>query len=572
MKAALGKRLPEYMVPSAWMRLPALPLSSNGKLDRKALPAPELKAEAEYVAPRTPVEELIAQTWAELLQVERVGVHDNFFALGGQSLTGAMAIGRLTRALGRDIPLRALFEHPTVSALAGAYRIGSGLGARAREPLVAEPRPRSFPSVPVARVVLVSVLDGPDERGGKLAVGGAAGGRGGRGGDAGGARRAGAERHPMLRARIATEGGRPVQVIDEAAALKLERVDLRDADRGGSGGRGRAANSGSGAATVRPRAGPHLSGAVGATPRGVNDLALVMNHVVSDRESMEVLCRDVSALYRAKRRNEAPELPSLPIQYSDFARWQRRQFDAAEEEGRLAYWRKTLEGVSTSLELPSDVPSAQARSFAGAIERFQLSAEQVKGLREVCRAADATLYMGLLALYAVLLHQHSGQEGFLFGSPFSGREQPGTENLVGYLVNTLVLRMDLAGSPNFRELLARVRETVLGAHAHRDVSLEALSAAMQPAGASRESSAVLLQSSFSFRYEQKLPLELDGVRGEARVRHRRVHLPGGIGGVGAAGWLGGGAVSLQRGALQGGLGAAAGGPVREPADGRRGSP
>ncbi|HET7234051.1 MAG TPA: amino acid adenylation domain-containing protein, partial [Longimicrobium sp.] len=479
LREQLRRTLPEHMVPSAVVALERLPLTPSGKVDRRALPAPEPHAEHRYVVPRTPVEEVLAGIWAGVLRVGRVGVHDSFFELGGHSLLATRLLSRVRVALGVELPLRALFEAPTVAGLAARVEAGRGGDEPAAAPLVpvgrAGPLPLSFAqerlwflhrlepesafyNVP-AVVRLSGALNVPAlER----ALGGLA------------------QRHEVLRTTFHQADGAPVQVIAPFTGFTLPVEDLSGlspAEREATAER-RAARE-----AARPfdlSAGPLFRPTLLRLDAGEHVLLLCMHHVVADEWSLEVLFRDLAALYSAAVAGGEARLPELPVQYADFAVWQREQLRGAALERRLAWWRERLAGAPPLLELPTDRPRPAVQSFRGGAVHALFPAGLRARLNALARAEGATPYMVVLAAFQALLGRYAASDDVVVGSPVAGQTRRELEDLAGFFTHTLVLRTDLSGDPSFRELLARVRQVTLGAYEHQDVPFERLVAELRP--------------------------------------------------------------------------------------------
>ena len=469
----LRQRLPEYMVPAAFVPLDALPLNANGKVDRRALPAPEYAAEAEFAEPRTPTEELLAGIFAEVLGVERVGRYDGFFELGGHSLLATRVVSRVRQSLAIELPLRAIFEHPTVAALAerveDARQAAQGL---ALPPITRSSRSGDLPlSFAQERLWLLDRLAPGNivyNVTGALRLEGEL--------DAEALERALSEivrRHEVLRTTFALRDGAPVQLVAPPAPLRLAREDVADE------------------AEVRRRVraeaqrpfdlarGPLLRTSLLRVDDREHVLLLSMHHIVTDGWSMGILLRELATLYAAFARGEDSPLAELPIQYGDYAVWQREHLAGALDP-QLAWWRERLAGAPALLDLPTDRPRPAVQSHRGAVEPFALPRETAEQLRALARAEGATLFMVLLAAWQLLLARYSGQEDVVVGTPVAGRTRGEVEGLIGFFVNTLALRTDLSGAPSFRALLARVREGTLGAYAHQDLPFERLVEAVHP--------------------------------------------------------------------------------------------
>ena len=478
----LRQTLPDYMVPSAFVVLEALPLTANGKLDRDALPAPGAgrpELDGDYVAPSGEVEEVCAAVWASVLGLERVGARDNFFELGGHSLLATRVISRLRDFYGVDLPLRPLFEDPTVAGLAEvvakARRAGGGIAAPAiARSTEAGPAPLSF-----AQQALW-FLDRLDP--GRATFNVAAAVRIGGPLDLDALGRAFAEivrRHESLRTTFTAVDGLPVQVVADAAGSLLEVEDLRalpPEDREGEARR-------LAAEEVRRPFDLELGPLVRARAIRLEDeetvVLLGMHHIVTDGWSFGVAAGELAAIYAAFREGRPSPLADLPIRASDFARWQRAWLQGPVLDRLLGYWTGRLAGLEP-LDLPTDRPRPAIRRGRGATTFFELGAPLSRSLLDLGLREGVTPFMTLLAGFQALLHRLSGQDDIAVGSPIANRNRAETEGLIGYFVNMLVLRGDLAGDPSFRDLLRRTRDVALGAFEHQDLPFDRVVEAMHP--------------------------------------------------------------------------------------------
>ncbi|HEU4556305.1 MAG TPA: non-ribosomal peptide synthase/polyketide synthase [Longimicrobium sp.] len=480
LRAHLKALLPEYMVPSAYVRLERLPLTANGKLDRRALPEPEPAAtDARSAEPRTPTEEILAQIWAEVLRKESVGVDDDFFALGGHSLLATRVLSRVQNALGVVLPLRAVFEGPTVAELAARVDALRQGGLHVLPPVVPVDRDRPLPlSFAQERLWFLDRLDGGSAAynlPGALFLGGTV--------DVDALERALGEivrRHETLRTVFREVEGGAVQVIAPFAGLALPVHDLSGLPEPAreTEVRRRAAED-----AARPfdlAEGPLFRAALLRVTDEEYVLLLCIHHIVSDGWSTGVLHRELGALYAAFARGEPAPLPPLPVQYADFAVWQREQLQGEVLDRQIGYWKERLEGAPALLELPTDRPRPPVQSHRGAREMFDMPRALLDRLQALGRSEGATLYMVMLGAFQLLLSKYSGSQDIVVGSPIAGRTRREVEELIGLFVNTLVLRTDLSGDPTFRELLGRVREGTLGAYEHQEVPFERLVAELQP--------------------------------------------------------------------------------------------
>ncbi|HEX4963096.1 MAG TPA: amino acid adenylation domain-containing protein [Thermoanaerobaculia bacterium] len=479
LRAFLAARLPEHMVPSVIVTLPSLPLTPNGKVDRRALPEPEMERSGEeWGAPRSPEEELLAGIWEEVLGIERVGIFDNFFELGGHSLLATQLVSRVREALGATLPLRALFESPTVAGLAEVLRL-SGREEEIVPPVTRVPRDGLLPlSAAQERLWFLEQLE-PGRSTyvmpSSLRLAGDL--------DAGVLRRALGEvvqRHETLRTTFHTTAGRPYQEIRPRLELLLPVVDLRElpaAGREAEAERLAVVTAHQPFDLVR---GPLLRVSLLRLAAAEHVLLLQVHHVIADAWSLSVLFSELVALYEAFSRGEPSPLPELPVQYADFAAWQRGPAGQGLFDHQIDYWRRRLAGAPTVMELPTDRPRPLVRTFRGEGCSLALPPALTADLKALSRRSGATLFMTLLAGFDVLLSRLSGQEEVLVGSPIAGRNRSEVEGLIGCFLNTVVLRADLAGAPPFLDLLARVRETTLEAYAHQDLPFERLLEEMRP--------------------------------------------------------------------------------------------
>jgi len=479
--AWLRERLPQYMLPSVFVLLDAMPVTPNGKLDRQALPAPELGGAEGYEAPSGAVEEILADLWAEILGRERVSVRDSFFTLGGHSLLATQLMSRVRGALGVELPLRALFDAPTVAELARTVLRARLAGtAPAPPPLVPVPRSREA-DLPLSsaqqRLWLVDQL----EPGGSafniplaLGLSGTV--------EPGLLERILGEvvrRHEALRTTFAMRDGEPVQVIAPPTPFLLPRIDL---DALPAAAREAEARRLTGQEAARPfdlARGPLLRAALVRLDHEEHLMLLALHHIVSDFWSMGVLVREVSALYGAFSRGLPSPLPELPVQYADFAAWQRGWMQGEVLAAEIAWWRQRLAAPAPPLYLGGrERPETPA--WRGAQRSFQVPPELSRQLAELSRREGATLFMTLFAGLDILLYRRTGQTDLAVGTDIANRNRAETEGLIGFFVNLLVLRTDLSGGPRGRDVLARVREVALEAYAHQDVPFDQLVRALRP--------------------------------------------------------------------------------------------
>ncbi|MFL5357439.1 amino acid adenylation domain-containing protein [Archangium sp.] len=519
LRAFLKKTLPDYMVPAFFVPLAVLPLNQNGKLDRRALPAPDVSAhlnESTLLAPRTPIEEVVAGIWAGLFKVERLGLESDFFALGGHSLLAAQIIARVRQLLGVDLPIPRLFEAPTLAGFSAAVTDALRAGHRLETPpLTALPREESLPvSFAQERLwflhrwepgvstydvpVLFRLSGGLDEAALERAL------------------RTLIERHDCLRTLFREHEGRPVGYLAPVESFHLvrgesptlsgpERAALLDllARQGGE----------------RPfDLATELPFRATLFRFGPEEHALYLNvhHIAVDGWSLPVLLRELSALYSAFTKGTAPALPSLPFRYADYAAWQRRRLEGPGFDTLLGYWRERLRGLE-----PIDLPLRQQRPRNGSSRAVSVPVHLPRplsdSLRALSRREGTTLFMSLTAVFATLLGRYAQQEDFALTVPVAGRELPELEGIIGFFVNTVVLRMNLAGDPAFSELLRRVRETCLEAFAHQEAPFERLVEVLGSSTSRDPSRQPLARVSIALdTTPPDIGLELPGVRVEPR--------------------------------------------------------
>ncbi|WP_157874539.1 non-ribosomal peptide synthetase, partial [Streptomyces sp. AcH 505] len=467
--------LPEFMVPTAFVTLDALPLTPNKKLDRKALPAPDDSAGPAGREPRGPREEILCSLFREILGASRVGIDDSFFDLGGHSLLASRLVSRIRGTLGVELSVRQFFETPTVAGLSGVL----DSAGRARTPLTARPRPDRLPLSPAQqRLWFLYQFEGPsatynvptalrlsgelDPSALERAVGDVL------------------ERHESLRTVFAEDaaGSRQVVVPVERVRQVLEVVNAAEET----------------VEVLVAEAAQHVFDLTSDIPfRTVlfrlsateHVLLLVIHHIASDGWSMTRLARDLTGAYEARCAGGAPGWEPLPVQYADYALWQHEvlgdESDPDSVSGRqLAYWKQALEGLPEELELPTDRPRPAAAGYTGDRVAFTVPAALHGRLAEHARATHTTTFMVAQAAFAALLTRLGAGDDIPVGTAVAGRTDDATEELVGFFVNTLVLRTDTGGDPTFRELLARVRERNLAAYAHQDVPFERLVEALNP--------------------------------------------------------------------------------------------
>ncbi|CZT29110.1 amino acid adenylation [Pseudomonas cerasi] len=474
MRAHLQANLPEYMVPGAFVELTALPLTANGKLDSRALPKPDHSSllGLAYEPPQGEIEIALAQIWAEVLQLERVGRHDHFFDLGGHSLLAMRMVSQVRQQMGMELPLGELFALGELAAVASAL---AGTGRSELSLILPAPRDQSLPlSFAQQRLWFLAQMEGGNQAyniplalslQGSLDVAAltAALGRI-------------VERHETLRSRfIAREEGAEVVFTSPTAMSFLPIEDLRQHPHTLTE---RVVTEATAAFDLTR--GPLIRGCLLQVEDERHVLLLTVHHIVSDGWSMGVLTRELLALYPALRRGEADPLPALSIQYADYAVWQQGWMSGERLQHQAAYWRQALEGAPTLLTLPADRPRPAQQDFAGASLNVRLDGQLTAGLRALAQRQGVTLYMTLLTAWGALLSRLSGQAEVVIGSPIAGRGRAELEGLIGLFVNTLAIRIDTASAPTGEALLAQVRTRVLEAQDHQDLPFEQVVEIVRP--------------------------------------------------------------------------------------------
>ena len=504
----LREKLPDYMVPSAFVLLDKLPLSPSGKIDRRALPAPDRSRpvmDVELVAPRTPTEEIIAGIWAEVLSLNELGVLDNFFMLGGDSIQATQTISRLRDTFAVELSLHRLFESPTVAELSETL-----LGASRQKLAAIQPVPRSGDLPLSFAEQRLWFLDRLQEKSvayneiealrlrGSLSVEALQA-----------ALQEIVRRHESLRTNYQAVDGSPVRVIRPELDLEMSIVDLQhlpseeklsEVQRWGdriSGQPFDLAND------------PLLRVTLLQLATDDHVLLLAMHHIITDGWSMGVFANELEAFYGAKVLGLPSPLAQLPIQYADFAIWQRQPAIAEILSPQLSYWKQQLAGATPLLELPTDYPRPTVQTSRGSKEFFSFGSEFTERLKHLSRENGATLFMTLFAAFSTLLYRSCGQTDIVVGTPIANRNRSEIEGAIGFFVNTLVLRTIVVRNPSFLELLARVRQVSLDAYAHQDLPFEQLVEALQPPRSLSHSP--IFQVMFALQNAPRKPVELPGL-------------------------------------------------------------
>jgi amino acid adenylation domain-containing protein len=483
LRTFVGGRLPEYMVPSAFVVLDSMPLTGSGKVNRRALPAPDQSradAQGDYRAPQTPAEELIAAIFADVLRIERVGLDDNFFELGGHSLSATQVVSRIRQNLRVDLPVRTVFEAPTVATLAqAAEQRQRGEQGSIAPPIAKAPRdqrlPLSFaqqrlwvldqmePNNPLYNIPRALRLIGPlNVEALESALNGVV------------------DRHEVLRTTYGAEKGQPFQTVADHLYQKLETVDLAVLPTGDRDDEAHGLVAQEATTPFDLAAGPIIRYRLLKLADEDHILVVNTHHIADDGWSTGILLRELTDLYEAALANQPSPLEPLEIQYADYAVWQRNWLQGDVLQQQVDYWRRQLDGAPPILEIPADRPRPEKSSFRGTIHRFGLPASLLESVRALSRQQGGTVFMTLLAGFQTLVMHYTKQPDVVLGTDLANRTTVQTEALIGFFVNLLAMRTNLSGDPTFAELLGRVRETALGAYAHQDVPFDKLVEELQP--------------------------------------------------------------------------------------------
>jgi amino acid adenylation domain-containing protein len=510
LKAHLQRRLPDYMTPAQVVLLDKLPMTANGKVDRRKLPAPEMPGADEVdgaVAPRTPVEEVLAGIWAQALGVEKVGAEDSFFDLGGHSLLATQVISQARETFEVDLPIRTLFDNPRLAEFSRALEDACQADRKLEFPAIAPSvrdgaTPLSFAqqrlwfiqqldaASPAYNLPVAMRLKGSlDVESLERALGEIA------------------RRHEAIRTTFEVANGEPVQVIRPAEPIAIPLVDLAGLDEDRREAAARRLAGEQARAPFDLSRGPMLRASLLRLAEDEHVAVFVMSHIVTDGWSLGVLVKELTALYEAFTRGEPSPLQDLAIQYADFARWQRQWLRGETLEKMLAYWKGQL-ADPPRLNLPYDRPRPQFPTYRGATRPWAASAQTAQALNSLARRQRVTPFMVLLSAFQTLLSHYAGQEDVVVGTDIAGRNRAELEPLIGFFVNQLALRGDLSGDPTFGELLARARKLTLDAYAYQDLPFEKLVEAINP---DRSQAAPLFQAKMTLQNAPTSRLELPGL-------------------------------------------------------------
>ena len=505
LKEGLARQLPAYMIPAFWTQVETLPLNANGKIDRKALPEPQRKpADAPPSRPpSSPVEIALGLIWQDILHLPDIGVHDNFFKIGGHSLLAVRIIARINQAFKVDLKVGEIFENPTLETL--AKRIQAGQKMEEYQQLTAggpqAPGQGRKLSYSQERLWILEEMEGGmtaynvshairmvgEVDTGKVEE----------------SLRAVMRRHEILRTVFETGEGEGEQVVGEETRLRLEVEEVEGGSREEREGKVRERLREEMGKPFDLRRGPLMRARMYRMGAGDQVLFLSLHHIVCDEWSMQILWKELIEHYRAQVEGRQARVKALAIQYGDYAQWQRQWLKGERLEREMDYWEKKLKGHAGVLELPADHARPAIKSYRGGWKGFEVSVEITRRLVKISEEEGITLYMLLLSAYRILLYRYSGQGDILIGSPIAGRNRAETEGLIGFFVNTVVLRNPVKGGESFREVLKRERETALEAYNHQEMPFEMLVGKLQPERDPGRSP--LFQAMFTLRGEQENP-------------------------------------------------------------------
>ncbi len=481
-RSALKENLPDYMIPAAFIVMDAFPLTPNGKVNRKALPAPDQADfnENDYVAPRNQEEELLASIWADILKLDKVGVESNFFDLGGHSLLATQVISRISDAFDVEVQLKDLFESPTIASIVqiinGKRKEDSGVSLPPIEKINRnQDLPLSFaqqrlwflsqlePNSPAYNIPSAFILEGnlnsqALEKSILEVV----------------------KRHESLRTTFTDRSGKPIQVISDISNFSISHINLSGLTREEGEAELKRLAKEDALTPFDLAVGPLFRVSLINLTDEQHAILFNMHHIISDGWSVSVLISEIAQLYVAFSQNAPSPLAELSIQYADFAHWQQNWLQGETLDKQIDYWKEKLAGAPALLKLPVDRPRPALQSVNGASENFILDADLSSEIMALTKEEGATLFMILLAAFQILLHRYSGQNQILVGAPVAGRTNSKIEKLIGFFVNTLIMKADLSDNPEFSDLLRQVRENALEAYAHQDTPFEKLVEELQP--------------------------------------------------------------------------------------------
>ncbi len=486
LKQVAKEQLPDYMRPAAFVLLEKLPMTPSGKLDRRALPAPDREGTVtkdSFAKPTTSTEERLCKLWGDVLGLETVGIKDDFFQLGGHSLLATKLVSRIREEFDLALPLRAVFEHPTVGGLAEQIDVLDAKSDKVTTQKDVIQRVQERDKLPLsfsqARLWFLDKLE-PNNPAYNIVVG---------------FRMDGSlqqqalqrslqeiiNRHEVLRTTFTQDAsGNPVQVIHESKDISLSAIDLSHLQPEELDKQLEQAVREEALRPFNLQTDSLLRVYLYKLAEDTHVFVAVMHHIISDAWSFGVIVKELTQCYTAFAQGQESPLPALALQYGDFAHWQRTTFEQTQLPSLLNYWKQELSGEIEPLELPTDFTRPAVTSYKGTEIPFAIERESYEGFKRLCESQGATLFMGLLGVFKTLLMRYSGQEDLLVGTPIANRNRKETEDIIGFFVNTLVIRTDVSDNPSFVKLLERIKEKTLQAYAHQDVPFERLVEELQP--------------------------------------------------------------------------------------------
>ncbi|WP_193197120.1 non-ribosomal peptide synthetase [Nostoc sp. MG11] len=510
LRGFLESKLPSYMMPTSFVILEALPLTPNGKVDRKALPAPDRVSpefEETFVAPQTLVEKQMAMIWMQVLGLEKIGINDNFFELGGHSLLATQVISRINKIFDVELPLRRIFELPTIAKLAKVFENKQQI-TKSIPPIERVSREMELPlSFAQKRLWILDQLEKENSTYNMPAAVYLNGDL-----DINALEQSFKEllqRQEALRTNFRKVNGVPVQIIAPFTSMSLPIINLSEISKEKQFVKVQESIQKEAQKPFDLANDPLLRVSLLRLDEETYVLLLVMHHIISDGWSIGILIREFSALYTAFSKGVPLPLPELPIQYADFAYWQNQWLQKEVMEKHLSYWKQQLANLPV-LELPTDYPRPEIQTFRGTKQHLELPKELCEEIKTLSHREGVTLFMTLVAAFKILMHYHTKQDDIVIGTDVANRNVPETENIIGFFVNQLVLRTYLGGNPTFQEFLKRICEVTLAAYEHQDMPFDQLVLALKP---ERDLSRTpLFQSKFVLQNAPTLPLELEGLK------------------------------------------------------------
>ena len=515
LKAFLQYRIPNYMIPSAFVIIPTIPITPNGKVDRRVLPDPDFAdSDDDGDTSRNPVEDVLVAIWSEVLGLDSIGINDNFFERGGHSLLATQVMSRLREAFNVELPVRSLFENPTIESISKAISFIRNSNGDFKIPPPITPvsdKSRKNGKLPLSfgqqRLWFLAQLEsesatynipGAMRINGPLSITALES-----------SLNEILRRHEALRTRFIEKEGSPVPIVDESVTVGITRLDLKSQPEDEHEGKIMSIAVDEAERPFDLMTGPLVRVVLVELDKEKFVLFFTMHHIVSDGWSTGILSRELAALYAAFIDNKPSPLTELQIQYADFAYWQREVFNSDFFLDCLDYWKEQLQGAPPLLELPLDRRRKPLQKKEGGVEHFEIDLELALSLKEMSRQSGVSMFMTLHTAFAILLYRYSNQDDIVIGTPIANRNYKEIEPLIGFFVNTLALRSDISGNPNFKEVLTRMRETTLDAYAHQDVPFEKIVEELQPVRSM--SHTPLFQVMFDWQNASREILELPGL-------------------------------------------------------------